>query len=122
MEWSDIACIVFVCVTMNHLGLIGEIEHIYGHRIKVLNCPKCAAFWATVIYGLWGTASFCGDAALVLAVSFLASYMAIWLELFEGFLDTFYQKLYDKIYSAAEDDTASANGIKSNTKRPVPEL
>ena len=94
----DIASIVFISVTMNHLGLIREIEHIYGYRLKVINCPKCLAFWLTTIYGLWGIHSFYGEFARLLAVSFLASYSAIWLELFEGFIDTLYQKLYDKIY------------------------
>lgn len=39
----DIVSIVFVAVTMNHLGLVGKIEEIMGFRIPVLNCPKCAS-------------------------------------------------------------------------------
>ena len=107
--WIDIASIVFISVTMNHLGLIGEIEHIYGHRLKVVNCPKCLAFWLTTIYGLCGIQSFYGEFARLLAVSFLASYSAIWLELFEGFIDTLYNKVYEKIYRTTEDNEASAD-------------
>ena len=111
MNWIDIVSIVFVAVTMNHLGLIREIEHIYGHRLIVVNCPKCAAFWASLAYGLWGIHSFYEDFMQVLAISFLASYIAIWLELLEGFIDTLYTKLYDKIYSntAYDADTAGAD-------------
>lgn len=98
MNWLDIASIVFVSVTANHLGLIGEMEHIYGHRIKVLNCPKCLSFWLTAIYGLWGTGPSYGEFARLFAISFLASYSSIWLELIEALIDNIYNKIYDKIY------------------------
>ena len=98
IDWIDIASIVFISVTMNHLGLIGEIEHIYGHRLKIVDCPKCAAFWLTTVYGLWGMKSFYGEILTLLAVSFLASYSAIWLELIEGIIDNLYKKIYDTIY------------------------
>lgn len=91
----DVASIVFVCVTMNHLGLMGEIERFVGEEIPVLSCPKCASFWFTLAYAV-------GEMGLseipsVLAVSFLASYAAIWLELAEGYIDYFYMKCYGKI-------------------------
>ena len=106
--WIDIVSIVFVCVTANHLGLIGKIEEIMGefpllkkfigkwNHIPVISCPKCFTFWSVLAYGLWSVGF--SDLPLLLAVSFLASYSAIWIELFEGFIDTLYQKLYDKIY------------------------
>ena len=106
--WIDIVSIVFVCVTANHLGLIGKIEEIMGefpllkkfiekrNHIPVISCPKCFTFWSVLAYGLWSVGF--SDLPLLLAVSFLASYAAIWIELFEGFIDTLYQKLYDKIY------------------------
>ena len=96
MIWIDIACIVFVCVTANHLGLVKAIEDVSKKEIPILNCPKCCSFWCTLLYGLW----FVGfsDLPLVLAISFLCSYLAVWLELAEGYIDTLYQKLYDKIY------------------------
>ena len=119
MMWIDIASIVFICVTMNHLGLIEEIEHIYGHKIKVINCPKCASFWLTLAYGLWGTGSFYVDFVLILAISFLASYLALWLELFEGYIHTLYMKIYEKIYPNVKNDTASSDGYESDTNSTV---
>ena len=105
--WIDIASIVFICVTMNHLGLIEEIEHIYGHRIKVLNCPKCATFWLTTAYGLWVIHPFYREIISVLAVYFLASYVALWVELLEGFIDTLYLKIYGKIYNTSDNTSAA---------------
>ena len=106
MDWTHVACIVFTCVTMNHLGLIGKLEEFWG-EFPILNCPKCSTFWCTLCYGLWGIKSFHGVLP-TLAASFLASYMAIWLELLEGYIDTLYAKLYDKIYPTADtaDDDA----------------
>lgn len=99
--WLDIASIVFVCVTMNHLGLIGKLEEIWGN-LPILNCPKCSVFWATLLYCLWGICRGYGEIISSLAISFLSSYLAIWLELLEGFIDTLYNKFYDKIYSATD--------------------
>ena len=103
MNWIDIASIVFVCVTMNHLGLIGKIEEING-KLPILNCPKCSSFWGVMLYMLVTTRHI----IVSLAISFLCSYLAIWLELFEGYVDTLYNKLYDKIYPTADttDDGA----------------
>ena len=115
MEWIDIASIVFVCVTMNHLGLIGKLEEIWG-EFPILNCPKCSTFWCTLCFGLWGIRSFYGVIS-VLAISFLASYVAVWLELLEGYIDTLYLKLYDKIYPTANttdtDALDTANTVSS---------
>lgn len=106
MEWIDIAGIIFVCVTMNHLGLIGKLEEIMGN-LPILNCPKCSCFWVTLIFGLQGMESFY-EIISVLAISFLSSYLAIWLELLEGYIDTLYLKLYGKIYKTSDDAPASA--------------
>ena len=107
MNWIDIASIVFVCVTMNHLGLIEKIEEVTGKEFVVLNCPKCGSFWLSLLYGLWGMNSLYGELPTLLAVSFLASYMAIWFELFEGYIDTLYLNLYDKIYNTKDNPTAT---------------
>jgi hypothetical protein len=103
MSWIDIASIVFVCVTMNHLGLISAIEKNLGRGLLVLNCPKCSSFWFTFAY----CSVCCHCLIMMLAISFLASYISIWLELFEGFIDTLYLKLYDKIYDTSADTTSS---------------
>ena len=122
MSLIDIASIVFVCVTMNHLGLIakveeiaasyGELRGVTGKLFLVLNCPKCCTMWCVLAYGLWSVGF--SDMPSVLAVSFLASYVAIWLELLEGFIDTLYMKLYGKIYETSDDTPAAdSNGSHS---------
>ena len=122
MIWSDIACIVFLAVTINHLGLIGEIEHIYGHRLKVVNCPKCLSFWLTVVYGLWGMRLSYGACVRLIAVSLLCSYLAIWLELFEGYIDTLYNKVYEKIYQSATDNAPASGPDEADIAGSVSEL
>ena len=92
--WIDIASIVFIAVTMNHLGLVKAIEEYADRELKVVNCPKCLSHWGVFAYTIITSRDFIAS----LAISFLASYVAIWFELFEGFVDTLYSKLYDKIY------------------------
>ena len=103
MIWTDIAGIVFVCVTMNHLGLIKAVEEATGYEFPILNCPKCSTMWMTLVYTLFASR----EVITSLAISFLASYLAIWLELFEGYVDTVYLRLYEKIYNPAADTTAA---------------
>lgn len=122
MEWLDVASIVFVCVTMNHLGLIGKLEDIYGGAIPVINCPKCSTFWFTLCYGIGEMGFFeIPQIPLILATSFLASYAALWLELFEGYIDTLYLRLYGKIYKTS-DHTPAADADAGNSAGSVPEL
>lgn len=109
MNCVDIASIVFVCVTANHLGLIGKIEEITGFPFPIINCPKCSSFWLSVIYGMGQMGFSVKNIIPLLAISFLASYSAIWLELFEGFIDTLYMKCYEKIYPDDEADTPAAD-------------
>jgi hypothetical protein len=113
MEWSGIASIVFVCVTMNHLGLIKAIEENTGYEFPILDCPKCSSFWFTLLFSVVTSR----HVLTPLAVSFLASYTAIWLELLEGYIDTLYLKLYGKIYENSNDTTASDadNGNSAGT-------
>lgn len=94
MNWIDIASIVFVCVTANHLGLVKAIEDTLHRELRIVNCPKCLTWWSSLVYSMITSC----EPIPSLAISFLASYVAIWFELFEGFIDTLYQKLYDKIY------------------------
>jgi hypothetical protein len=117
MNWIDIASIVFVCVTMNHLGLITAIEKHIGYEFPILDCVKCSSFWLTLIY----VGMMSGQPITTLAVSFLASYIAIWLELLEGYIDTLYLKIYGKIYTTS-DDTASADTNNGDSESTVSEL
>lgn len=98
MEWTDIVCVVFACVTANHLGLVKAIEDTFEMKLPVINCVKCFSFWTVFIYALFTSR----EVITSLAISFLASYSAIWLELFEGFIDQLFVKLYGKIYSATD--------------------
>ena len=117
MDWIDIAGIVFVCVTMNHLGLIKAVEEVVEQKIPIINCPKCSSFWWVFVYTLFVL----HDLITSLAISFLCSYIAIWLELFEGFIDTIYLRFYEKIYNTT-DDTASADTDNGNSASTVSEL
>ena len=103
--WRDIACIVFVCVTVNHLGLISAIESAIRRKLWIVDCPKCLTFWATLCYQL---VTDCHQLPQMLAISFLASYAAIWLELAEGFIDHLYNYIYGKIYPTADTTDADA--------------
>ena len=100
MEWTDIAGIVFACVTANHLGLVKAIEETYERELPVINCVKCLTFWSVLVYMVFATR----DVITSLAISFLASYTALWLELLEGFIDFLYLRIYEKIYQSATDD------------------
>ena len=99
-NWIDIASIVFVCVTANHLGLVKAIEEQYDHELPIINCVKCFSFWSVLTYMVFAT----HNPITSLAVSFLASYTAIWLELLEGYLDKFYISIYEKIFGTTEDN------------------
>ncbi len=105
MEWTDIACIVFTCVTMNHLGLIEAIERAVGFPLWIVNCPKCSTFWFVLAYGFLRVGL--TDVPSVLAVSFLAGYSAIWVEMLEGIVDTIYLKLYERIFNEKDDESAA---------------
>ena len=106
----DIASIVFICVTANHLGLISAIVETVTkrHQLPVVSCPKCFSFWCTLGYmGCHGMATCPKGVITMLAVSFLSSYAALWLELVEGYIDTLYMKCYGKIYANPDDAVTS---------------
>ena len=119
--WMDIACIVFTCVTMNHLGLISAIENAIHRTLWIVNCPKCSTFWFVLAY-----CSVCCNRVATIpsmcAVSFLCSYLAVWLELFESFIDTLFMKLYEKIVTTGNDGSAPADPECSDSAGSVSEL
>ena len=116
--WIDIASIVFVCVTANHLGLIKAIEEVTGVELHIVNCVKCFTWWTTLLYMVCT----CHSVITSLAISFLCSYLAIWLELFEGYIDTLYLKLYEKIYSDSTDDTPATDTDDGHSGSTVPDV
>lgn len=105
MDWIDIACIVFACVTAIHLGLVKAIEDVAQRELRIVNCPKCLSFWSVFTYTIITSR----NAITSLAISFLCSYLALWLELFEGYIDSLYMKLYEKIYPDSANNTTSAD-------------
>ena len=115
MNWIDIASIVFVCVTANHLGLIKAIEAVSNKEIPIVNCVKCFTWWSVLAYTLF----YSREIFTSLAISFLSSYAAIWLELFEGYIDTLYLRLYDKIYDT-KDNTLAAADFDGDTTGTMP--
>ena len=116
--WIDIAAIVFICVTANHLGLISAIESAIHRKLWIVDCQKCASFWCVFAYSV----IFLRHVIPSLAISFLASYTSIWLELFEGFIDSLYMKLYEKIYPNPTDDTLTAADFDDDSAGTVSEL
>ena len=114
--WKDIVCIVFVCVTANHLGLIGAVIGVFFKKrrtLPIISCPRCLTWWTTMAYGAILTAthrfgSNPSDVIYWLAISFLASYLALWLELAEGVIDKLYDYVYGKIYPTADTTDSDA--------------
>ena len=121
MNWSDVLMIVFSATAANHLGLVAAAESVVCHRLPVLNCPKCAAFWSVIVYGVAvaNSSLFTLHSSLqILAVAFLSAWSAIWLDLLMGIIDQLYTKLYDKIYPTA--DTTDADAL--DTADPVSDV
>ena len=103
--------IVFSATAANHLGLVAAAESVVRHRLPVLNCPKCAAFWLVIAYGIAEANSslFTFHFSLtVLAVAFLSAWSAVWLDLFMGIIDQLYIKLYDTFYPTADTPDTDA--------------
>lgn len=121
MNWPDVLMIVFSATAANHLGLVAAAENIICHRLPVLNCPKCAAFWSVIVYGV-AVANFSlftlHFSLQILAVAFLSSWSAVWLDLLMGIIDQLYIKLYDKIYPTT--DTPDTDAL--DTADPVSDV
>ena len=118
MEFWDIAGIVFICVSVNHLGLVRAIESVIRHRIPVVGCIKCLTFWAVTGYGCYGIATNGTTVTAVLAISFLSAWAAIWLDLAMGIIDNFYLMIYDTLYSATDQADTDTLG----TRDTVPDV
>ena len=111
MNWLDVLMIVFSATAANHLGLVAAAEGVIRHRLPVLNCPKCAAFWSVIVYEI-AKADFSlftfHSSLQILAAAFLSAWSAIWLDLLMGIIDQLYTKLYDKIYPTANTTDTDA--------------
>ena len=118
MSWLDVLMIVFSATAANHLGLVAAAESVVRHRLPVLNCTKCAAFWSVIVYGIAvaNSSLFTLHSSLqILAAAFLSAWSAIWLDLLMGIIDKLYTKLYDTFYPAT--DTPDTDTL--NTTDPV---
>ena len=111
MNWLDVLMIVFSATVANHLGLVAAAESIIRHRLPVLNCPKCAAFWSVIVYGV-AVANFSlftvHSSLQILVVAFLSAWSAVWLDLLMGIIDKLYIKVYDTFYPTADTTDADA--------------
>ena len=121
MNWLDMLMIVFSATAANHLGLVAAAESVVHHRLPVLNCPKCAAFWSVIVYGV-AVANFSLFTVhfylMLFAAAFLSAWSAIWLDLLMGIIDKLYVKVYDKIYPTTDTTDTDAPGIAD----PVPRV
>ena len=108
MDWRAIACIVFICTAVNHLGLISTIEGIIKRELPVINCPKCLTCWSVMAYQLVTNC----NPLTSFAIALFCSYIALWLNLFMYAIDTLYNRIYGKIKDYTEEncDKASAEG------------
>ena len=121
MNWLDVLMIVFSATAANHLGLVAAAEIVIRHRLPVLNCPKCAAFWSVIVYGVAvaNSSLFTLHSSLqILAAAFLSAWSAVWLDLLMGIIDQLYIKLYDKIYPTT--DTPDTDAL--DTADPVSDV
>ena len=103
MCWSEAAMIMFSCVAVNHLGLVGKLEEIMG-ELPIINCPKCLTFWSVLAYMMLHVGF--TDMTKVIAASFLFAYLSLWLQLLLAFTDRIFSYLYGKIHSTT--DTADS--------------
>ena len=120
--------IAFICAAMNHMGLIAAAEKVLHFRLPILNCPRCSAFWLTLIakaitlelFEPLEPLNFLPLAIGAVAIAFVASYLAMWIELAMGGLTQMYNYVYDKIYptaaNAAGNATAAEREESTNTE------
>ena len=121
MNWPDVLMIVFSATAANHLGLVAAAESVARHRLPVLNCTKCAAFWSVIVYGIAvaNSSLFTLHSSLqILAAAFLSAWSAVWLDLLMGIIDKLYLKLYVSLYPTT--DPADTDAL--DTADPVSDV
>ena len=111
MNWLDVLMIVFSATAANHLGLVAAAESVIRHRLPILNCHKCAAFWSVIVYGV--AVANCSLFTIhfyltLFAAAFLSAWSAIWLDLLMGIIDKLYIKVYDTFYPTTDTPDADA--------------
>ena len=124
MNVTDVLLITFSATAANHLGLVAAVEKVIRLRLHILNCPRCAAFWSVIVYGvaveMYSSLFTLHSSLYILATAFLSSWSAIWLDLMMGIIDQLYTKLYGKIYPTTDTPDADAPGA-DNTLSGMPE-
>ena len=101
MNLGDIAMLIISATMANHLGLVDAVERVARHRLPVINCSKCLAFWSVLLCAILSGAR----AIPAVAVAFASAYTAVWLELLLGSIDTLYNKIYESLYPEETDTT-----------------
>ena len=126
MNVTDVLLITFSATAANHLGLVAAVEKVISLRLHIMNCPKCAAFWLVLIYGLGCEINFTTTHHFVdandmvachfehilelFAAAFLSAWSAVWLDLIMGIIDQLYLYIYDKIYPTTDTPDTDAPG------------
>ena len=120
MNWLDVLLITFSAVAANHLGLVAAVEGVIRHKLPIVNCPKCAAFWSVLVYGIAVGIYFSlftiHFSLIILAAAFLSAWSAIWLDLFMGIIDKLYIKVYDTLYPTT--DTTDTDALSATDTMP----
>ena len=121
MNWLDVLMIVFSATAANHLGLVAAVESVVRHRLPIMNCPKCAAFWSVIVYGVAVEIYFSLFTVhfylTLFAAAFISAWLAVWLDLLMGIIDQLYIKLYDTIYPTTDTPDADAPGAADQVLR-----
>ena len=82
--------VMAAAVTLQHLGLTDTVADVLG---KILRCPKCLAFWATLIYLM------CYDGQTIsqsLGAAACMAYLSHWFGLVLMRLCSIYDKLWQR--------------------------
>ena len=96
--WKEAAQITVICVLFVQMGLVNAIGKLIHYEFRVLSCPKCLVFWASIGWHLLHS----NPLLDTVFASFLSSYAALWLSLIYDYVATKYNQTYKKITDSAE--------------------
>lgn len=109
---QEAATVLTCSVLFIGMGLAGEIQRTAGVSLRILNCPKCLTFWATLAALLISR----HPILLSVAVSFITSYLAMWLTLGYDALTILYNRLYEEITEKAGTSYGTESESKSESE------
>ena len=91
--WKDAAEITVVCVLAIQMGLVNAIGTFMHYEFRVLSCPRCLVFWASIGWHLLYSRPFLDS----IFVAFISSYAALWLSMMYDAIAVVYNYAYEKI-------------------------